>query len=126
MFTLGVLDVFVMGMIYDKSSSLSRGDDIGITTRFSQSNIEAVRYGLRGWRNFPDQNGHDIPFKTVKRHTNGRTYHVVVDECLERLGIQDIASSARRSAGLSNRRVRSRFHSARAEEVQNACGFGSP
>jgi hypothetical protein len=49
-----------------------------------------VRYGLRGWRNFPDQNGHDIPFKTVKHHTNGRTYQVVVDECLQRRGIQDI------------------------------------
>jgi hypothetical protein len=96
-FALGVLDVFVMGMIYDETSSVTRGEDagrVGITTRINQSNIEAVRFGLKGWRNFKDARGNDLAFKTVKKLTNGRTYTVVSDECLERLGIRDIRELA--------------------------------
>jgi hypothetical protein len=85
---------------------------VGVHTKLNHTNIEAVRFGLKGWKNFKDTHGNDIPFKTVKRHTNGRTYHVVVDECLERLGIQDI-----RELG---QEIKRRSEASRAEEKKSA------
>jgi hypothetical protein len=96
-FTLGVLDVFIMGVIYDETSSISRGDDptkVGIVTRLNQANIEAVRFGLRGWRNLKDAQGNDLAFRTVKRSVAGREYAVASDECLARLGIRDVRELA--------------------------------
>jgi hypothetical protein len=95
-FRLGVLDVFLMGMIYDSSSIIGRGVDtdvgqIDVKTRLNATNIDAVRYGLRGWTHFPDAQGNDIQFTTVDRIVQGRTYKAVTDECLSRLGIQLIS-----------------------------------
>jgi hypothetical protein len=65
-----VLDVFLMGLIYDQSTLVTRNDEdhqIGVTTRLNQTNIEAVRFGLKGRRNFPDAQGNDIPFEIVQK-----------------------------------------------------------
>ena len=95
-FRLGVLDVFLMGMIYDNSSVIGRGPDTGegqidVKTRLNATNIEAVRYGLRGWTHFTDAQGNDIPFVSADRIVQGRTYKAANDDCLARLGIQLIA-----------------------------------
>ena len=95
-FRLGVLDVFLMGMIYDSSSVIGRGVDtdvgqIDVKTRLNATNIDAVRYGLRGWTHFSDSAGNDIPFETVERIVQSRTYRAVTDECLARLGIRLIS-----------------------------------
>jgi hypothetical protein len=79
-FKLGVLDLFLMGEIYDKSTLVTRNDadhQVGVHTRLNQTNIDAVRFGLKGWTNFPDRAGNDIAFKTVEKVVNGRKYHVV-------------------------------------------------
>ena len=90
-FVLGALDVHTMGRIYDSGSQMfSNGDQSGvdIKTFVNRTNIEAVKFGLKGWENFQDENGNDIPFKTVKRNVNGRHYEVVADECLDHLSVQ--------------------------------------
>lgn len=90
-FELGVLDVFLMGMIYDKSTSITRhegSEDVGFQTRVNQTNIETVRFGLKGWRNFKNATGDDIPFVTEKRFVNGREYLQAADACLNALGIR--------------------------------------
>jgi hypothetical protein len=91
-FELGVLDVFLMGMIYDRATAISKADDdsLGFSTRVNQTNIETVRYGLRGWRNFRDKHGAEIPFETTVQRIANRKYQVVTDECLNRLGIRRI------------------------------------
>jgi hypothetical protein len=91
-FELGVLDVFLMGMIYDRATAISKAEDdsLGFSTRVNQTNIEAVRFGLRGWRNFRDRDGREIPFETTKHHVGNRKYMVVADDCLNRLGIRRI------------------------------------
>jgi hypothetical protein len=96
-FELGVLDVFLMGMIYDKSTSITRGesaDDVGFQTRVNQTNIETVRYGLKGWRNFHDADRGEIGFTAEPRFVNGRAYQAVSDDCLNRLGIRLIRELA--------------------------------
>ena len=90
-FELGVLDVFLMGMIYDRSTSITRNegsDDVGFQTRINQTNIETVRFGLRGWRNFKTAAGDDIPFIPEKRFVNGREYLQAADASLNALGIR--------------------------------------
>jgi hypothetical protein len=90
-FLIGQLDVFLMGRIYDQASTLTRNDEndeVGLKTNLNLTNIDAVRFGLRGWRNFRDKDGSDLPFATVKRRCNGRDYQVVTDACLKFLGIQ--------------------------------------
>ena len=90
-FELGVLDVFLMGMIYDKSTSITRGsdsEDVGFQTRVNQTNIETVRYGLQGWRNFRDPDGGELAFAAEQRFVNGRAYQAVSDPCLNKLGIR--------------------------------------
>lgn len=91
-FKLGGLDVFVYGRITDNASSITRSEDdtkpIDFKTRLNASNIEAVRYGLKGWKHFTDQAGNDVPFGTVKRIEDGREYIVVSNACLKRLGLR--------------------------------------
>jgi hypothetical protein len=96
-FELGVLDVFLMGMIYDKSTSITRGsdsEDVGFQTRVNQTNIETVRYGLKGWRNFQDPAGGELAFAAEQRFVNGRAYQAVSDVCLNKLGIRLIRELA--------------------------------
>ena len=96
-FELGVLDVFLMGMIYDRSTSITRGgdsEDVGFQTKVNQTNIETVRFGLKGWRNFKSPTGGDIAFAAEQRFVNGRTYQAVSDDCLNQLGIRLIREFA--------------------------------
>ena len=39
--------------------------------------LEGVRLCLKGWKNFKDQAGNDIPFKTVQENIKGRVYDVI-------------------------------------------------
>jgi hypothetical protein len=97
-FELKSLDVFLMGYIYDNASTLSgeQGSNaIGIHTRMNQTNIEAVRHGLVGFRNFADAKGKHIQFSTQSIVVNGRKYEVASDDTVTRLGIrliQELAS----------------------------------
>lgn len=92
-FILKPLDVFLMGHIYDSASMLSRGtaegvdsNTIDIKTRVNQTNIEAVRFGLAGFENFQDVEGHSVNFKTGKTSVNGREYQAVSDHILRMFG----------------------------------------
>lgn len=97
-FFLKPLDVFLNGYIYDNASSLvgkEGSSEVGIKTRVNQTNIDAVRHGLAGFRNFADAKGNQIAFKTQKDVVNGREYDVVADEVMDKLGlrlIQELAS----------------------------------
>lgn len=100
-FMLSGLDVFLMGHIYDSASVLSNkqgSDEVGIHTRVNQTNIEAARHGLRGWKNFKDARGSHIKFETKTVLVNGREYEVASDDTMKRLGlrlIQEIAGKVK-------------------------------
>ena len=97
-FKLGVLDVFLMGMIYDRSTKISRSvedsGEVAMHTSLNATNIETVRFGLRGWEHFRDAAGHDIAFKIEKRIVMGRNYDACSDDMLQLLGIRLIAELA--------------------------------
>jgi len=84
-FELGSLDVFLMSWVYDRAMSLGDNGQMALNT--NATNLDAVRFGLKGWRNFRDEQGNDIPFKTKQQAVNGKTYTVVADESLQYLSI---------------------------------------
>lgn len=103
-FYLGPLDVFLMGYIYDNASSLTgkQGDDtVGIQTRVNQTNIDAVRHGLKGFKNFLDEKGNHCSFKSKKVTVNGREYEVADDATMQLLGIRLIQELADRIKEIS-------------------------
>ncbi|MCL4743837.1 MAG: hypothetical protein KJZ83_00330 [Burkholderiaceae bacterium] len=103
-FLLRPLDVFLMGYIYDNASVLSgrQGDDmVGIQTRVNQTNIDAVRHGLAGFRNFCDKHGNQIRHRTQKAVVNGREYQVVSDEIMNMFGVRLIAELAQKIKDVS-------------------------
>lgn len=90
-FKLAPLDVFLMGYIYDNASTLSGEQGttkIGIHTRVNQTNVEAVRFGLKGLVNFLGKDGDHVRFKTTKVQVNGRDYDAVSDDILRMFGVR--------------------------------------
>jgi len=96
-FVLKPLDVFLMSWIYDNASALTgkQGtDEVGIQTKVNQTNLDAVRHGLSGFRNFQDSKGAHVLFKTKKAIINSREYTVVDDDTMSCLGIKLISELA--------------------------------
>jgi hypothetical protein len=60
----------------------------------NQTNIDTVRFGLRGFENFKDAKGNDIKFTTTDIQLNNRDYKVASDEVLKNLGIRLVAELA--------------------------------
>lgn len=85
-FLIGALDVDVQAKIGDRSMVM---ENTAEGTRFfinqASRNLDAVRAGLRGWRNFKDRDGGDIPFNTVMGNFSGKTILLVSDDSLARL-----------------------------------------
>ena len=54
-------------------------------TDFFAVTHETVRLCLKGWVNFKDTAGNEIPFKTVQENIKGRMYQVVAPELIARL-----------------------------------------
>lgn len=89
-FSIGTLDSRIFGLIRDKSTTLqvdatSQNDEVNTQINANEVAFMTVQYGLRGWKNFRDSQGNDIPFKTVKRNHAGQSYVVVDPQILKRL-----------------------------------------
>jgi hypothetical protein len=96
-FLLKPLDAFLTAYIYDNASSLTGrqgSDDVKINTRVNQTNIDAVRFGLRGFENFTDGKGALVHFKSAKAVVNGREYEVASDDTVKLLGLKLVAELA--------------------------------
>ena len=76
-FTEGLFDVFWMGMIYDRSSLITRNDEDGVTdtnTRLNATAMDAVRYGLQKWKNHQDPRVNDLALAFVAKIVVEREY----------------------------------------------------
>jgi hypothetical protein len=62
--------------------------------RTKEANLDAVRFGLKGIRNFVDRMGSEIKFRTIKRNVNGITYQVVADDVLRYFDLETIEELA--------------------------------
>lgn len=93
-FILGTLTSRVQTGIRDKSTAFRQdqdGDEVGLTAEFrpNESTYLTVQFGLKGWKNFLEQDGeNEIPFKTIQRQFGGKTYTVVSPESMDRLGLE--------------------------------------
>lgn len=86
-FILGSLDVDSRAQIQDNTVSYEADESGKMNMRLAPAArmLMAVRLGLRGWRNFKDENGNDILFETVDRVINGKLSKVVSDKALGHL-----------------------------------------
>lgn len=108
-FEIGSLDSRIMGRITDKATTMSINpnrpdEEVDTTVNASEVAFETVQYGLRGWKNFVDEDGNEIPFKTVKRNHGGTSYRVVDEEVLKLLPraiIGELANEIRKDNELS-------------------------
>lgn len=96
---LGAMDSYIQAHISSKSTSYSLNKDasmedlteenasqnVKIDVDFQGMIIEACRLCLRGWSNFKDHLGNDIPFKTKKTNIKGRLYDAVDPDLLARI-----------------------------------------
>lgn len=106
-FLLGVLDSFLMGQIGKEAhvdQLAGEGENPGTARAFAMLNLTAL-YGIRGWRNFLDQNGSEIPFETedVQIELLGKR-SVMKRDLLRRFKVPDItelASQIQRNSVLS-------------------------
>lgn len=81
---LGALDAYTRARIGDNAMIMEQSDDGSSRFKISSGtrNLEAVKFALRGWRNFPDTEGNENVHKTQSTFMNGKTYQILTDELL--------------------------------------------
>lgn len=80
-FEYGALDSRIAAMLRDKGTTITVNpaameDEVDSQINANKVNFDAVVYGCRGWSNFKDEAGNDIPFRTLKRNHGGVSYTV--------------------------------------------------
>jgi len=93
-FNLGILDSLTRAHLDDQHLEFRKKDttdpkleDVAIHDKY----VWFVRFGLRGWENFKDDNGVDIPFETEEISIPRLGKRMVVKEdCMKRLELVHI------------------------------------
>lgn len=89
-FVTGALTVDQRAWITDKTGVVQESDGEGgfrMVHRTGTRNLQAVRFGIRGWRNFKDPSNADIPIKRRKQIIVGNEYEVLDDDTIGRMGL---------------------------------------
>ena len=103
-FVLGTLDSRIMGKIRDLATTVTfnsptrMSDEAQTTINSNEVAFNTVLYGLRGWKNFKDAKGNDIPFTTLERRHSGALYNIADPEIIKTLPteiIQELAEQIR-------------------------------
>lgn len=87
---IGSLDSRVLGQIQDMAMTVrvdtkALDDEVDTSVNSNQVAFKACQFGLRGWENFLDESGEEIPFRTVKEGLGGKKYSVVSSDVLCRV-----------------------------------------
>lgn len=95
-FKLGTLDSRIMGKLRDDATSfavnpLAPEDEVDVSVGQNTLYYLACQFGIKGWSQFRDIDGNDIPYRTMKRNVAGRSYVIVADEVLRCVPQQVIA-----------------------------------
>ena len=105
-FTLGTLTARVQVFLRDQATKFKpdpeNPDKVIADFLPNSAAYETVRFGLRGWRNFKDEKGNDLPFKTVKKNLGGREYEFVSEESIELLHADIIRELSEELSKLNN------------------------
>ena len=85
-FILGAVDKEIIGALRDSMQSLEMTDGKQkVVMNTSATLVKACRIGLKGWRNFKDAEGKDIPFKLEEGYPFGKSMKIVSKETMEKL-----------------------------------------
>lgn len=85
-FMIGAVDKETIGALKDGAQILESVDGTQrIVLNTSATMVKACRVGLRGWRNFKDAQGKDIPFKTEEGYLFGKPVRLVTEETMSLL-----------------------------------------
>jgi hypothetical protein len=98
-FSYSPLDVFISAHIYDRASFLSQSGDgsTDMKTRINETNLDAVRFGINGIKNFiHPKTGNEVQAKFVDRFISGRLYKTLDDETMSMLDTYSIAELAQK------------------------------
>lgn len=98
-FTIGALDGRVMSVIKDKATALpvsafSNPEGAMASLNMNQTNFELVVFGLKGWRNFKDDDGKEIPFKTIVNLLGNKSYVTADPDLVAQLPDEAVAELA--------------------------------
>lgn len=100
-FILAIVDSLVhsqlmdLGMVYRYNPDAPKDSVAETRMEIGKQEIEFVRFGLKGFKNFKDKDGNDIPFKTVKNTVGNTDYQVASDETLKYIPRPAIAELAK-------------------------------
>ena len=107
-FILGTLTARMQVHLRDQATKFKPDPDNpdNIITEFlpNQSAFDTARFALKGWKNFKDEDGKDVPFATEKKSLGSREFDVVTEECLDCLHadvIREIAEELNKVNALS-------------------------
>ena len=82
-FLIGAVDKETIGALKDSAQILEQVDGSQrIILNTSATMTRACRVGLRGWRNFKDANGKDIPFRTEEDYLFGKSRKLVTEDAI--------------------------------------------
>jgi hypothetical protein len=86
-FKYGTLDSRILGILQDKATSVkvnpsAPDEDVDTQINSKAFQFEVVQFGCRGWDNFKDDEGNDIPYDTIKLNRGGKSYKVVDPDIL--------------------------------------------
>lgn len=90
-FQIGAISTQVRAWIDDTHLIVSKETGAIDDTMLHDKYIQFVKFGLRGWKNFKDANGTDVPFSTTEQNIPrlGKI-SVVSNECIDRLQLRQI------------------------------------
>ncbi len=103
-FIIGILDSILksklkdLGMVYRYNPDAPKDSVAECHMNIGEQDLEFVRFGLRGFKNFKDKKGNDIQFKTTKRKIANTEYDIVSDETLGHIPIEAITKLAKKIA----------------------------
>ena len=99
-FKLMTLDSRVMGHLRDLATKLKVNpnagpdDDVETTVAMNEVAFQTVQFGCGGAAPFDDQDGNDIPWRTMKRNLGGKSYEIASDTVINRLPLRVISELA--------------------------------
>jgi len=86
---LSVLDSLVktrlndLGMVYRYNPDAPKDSIAETRMNIAEQDLEFVRFGLKGFKDFKCKNGSEVPFKTIKKILGNTEYEVVSDETMK-------------------------------------------
>lgn len=105
-FEIGLLDAPLRAYIEDKVMAFSvnpsgaSSDPAAVNLNTNRRDIEVLKFGLRGWRNFRNLQGGDVKFERISESVPGvGNRYVVSGECLRYLDIEWIKEIAKAIIG---------------------------